>query len=331
MRGTVKDLFKKIDRLVFRGERVFVVGALVVMSVVVFLDVVHRTFASDENKGVTAFVKLLSYFGQSIERGSPAYASLDAWFPYVLWAAFVGLGVLGIRTAGGRIKVAMPKALVFSVIGVAAVYGLIRLFVWMAPNGLMWSQRLALVLTLWVGFVAASMCTHENKHLKVEAAQRAIPDALKPYVVFLSALFTAAVCFGLMWLSVRFVLQRYQDLVQSEGRAGVVEGLGLPLYQAYAVLPLAFAIMTIRFLARGIFALGGELPVAPVIEGLDQLEKYAGDSAVPSEVPTEVGSVSSDAAQPQSQVQTDSHPPPGDGEKSENVESDETEHEEAER
>ena len=170
------------------------------------------------------------------------------------------------------------------------------------------------------------MCTYENKHLKVEAAQRAIPDSLKPYVVFLSAVFTATVCFALMWLSTRFVLRRHLDFVQTEGRGGVVEGLGLPLYQAYAVLPLSFAIMTVRFLARGVFALGGELPVAPSIEGLDQLEKYA-DAArqAPSDVPTEVGSVPVDAARPQSQVQTDSHGAAGDSGKNDDAD------EEAER
>ncbi len=326
MPATVKDLFKKIDRVVFRGERVFVVAALVVMSIVVFLDVVHRTFASDENKGVAAFVQLLSYFGQSIERGDPTYTSLEGWFPYALWVAFIGLGVLGIRTASKGEPVSLAKSLVFSVVGIAAAYGLIRLFVTMTPNGIGWSQRLALVLTLWVGFVAASMCTYENKHLKVEAAQRAIPDNLKPYVVFVSALFTAAVCFALMWLSTRFVLQRHVEFALSEGRAGLVEGLELPLYQAYAVLPISFAIMTVRFVARGVFALGGELPVAPTIEGLDQLEKYAGSAEAPSDVPTEVGSVSDDAAQPQSQVQTDSHAPPGDA-----GEGDDAEKEEAER
>lgn len=307
MRGTVKDLFKKIDRMVFRGERVLVVTALAVMSVVVFLDVVHRTFASDDNKGVAAFVKLLSYFGQSIERGDPTYTSLESWFPYALWAGFVGLGVLALRSGKLRETWSIPKSVVVSAVGIGVTYGLIRLFVHLTPNGLYWSQRLALVLTLWVGFVAASMCTYENKHLKVEAAQRAIPEKMKPYVVFVSALFTAVVCFCLMWLSTRYVLQRYDEFVLSEGRGGLVDGVGLPLYQAFAVLPLSFASMTVRFTARGIFALGGEMPVAPAIEGLDQLEKYSDGGQAPSDVPTEVGSVSEDAPQPQSQVQTDGH------------------------
>lgn len=311
MPATVKDLFKKIDRMVFRGERGVVVASLIVMSFVVFLDVVYRTFASEENKGVTAFVKFLSYFGGTIERGDPTYLSLESWFPYMLWVAFVGLGVLGIRTAGRREKMALPKALLFSTVGVAAAYGLIRLFLVLAPNGLVWAQNLALVLTLWVGFVAASMCTHENKHLKVEAAQRAIPEKFKPYVVFLSSLFSAAVCFALMWLSLRYVLHRHHDFIQSEGRGGIVDGLGLPLYQAMAVLPLSFFTMTIRFTARGVFALGGELPETPSIEGLDQLDKYAGEAQAPSEVPTEVGSVSDDLVRPQSRVPTDAHDSPG--------------------
>jgi uncharacterized membrane protein YecN with MAPEG domain len=126
-------------------------------------------------------------------------------------------------------------------------------------------------------------------------------------VVFVSALFSAVVCFALMWLSTRYVLQRYQEFVVSEGRGGLVDGLGLPLYQAFAVLPLSFAIMSTRFLARGVFALGGEMPVAPAIEGLDQLDKYSTNEPSPSEVPTEVGSAAVDAPQLQSNVQTDPH------------------------
>ena len=303
----MKDLFKKIDRMVFRGERIFVVGALLLMSVVVFLDVVYRTFAGEEHKGVTAFVKFLSYFGAGIERGDAAYASLESWVPYVLWLAFIGLGALGIRTAGRGSKMPLPKAVGFSAVGVVAAYGLIRLFLILAPNGLIWAQNLALVLTLWVGFLAASMCTHENKHLKVEAAQRAIPEKFKPYVVFLSSLFSALVCFALMWVALRYVLQRHDDFIQSEGHGAVVDGLGLPLYLAMAVLPLSFFMMTIRFAARGVFALGGELPEAPSIEGLDQLDKYAGDAPAPSDVPTEVGSALGDTPRPQSQVSTDAH------------------------
>ncbi len=307
MPAAVKELYKKIDRAVFRAERVFVVGALIIMSVVVFLDVVYRTFASEENKGVAAFVKFLSYFGVSLERGDAAYLSLETWFPYVLWVAFIGIGVLALRTAGGQKKMAVPKALGISVVGVLGVYGLIRLFLMLAPNGLVWAQNLALVLTLWVGFLAASMCTHENKHLKVEAAQRAIPEKFKRYVVFLSSLFSALVCFSLMWLALRYTLQRYDDLIESEGRGGVVEGLGLPLYQAMAVLPFSFFVMTIRFSARGLFALGGEMPVSPGIEGLDQLDKYADAGKPPSDVPTEVAATSDDRPEPRSQVATDPH------------------------
>lgn len=302
----MKDLFKKIDHAVFRGERVLVVAALVVMSVVVFLDVVHRTFAGNENKGVAAFVQLMSYVGVVIERGSATHTSLENWLPHALWIGFIGLGVLAVRT-GSRSKISTPKALGISIVGVVAVYGLIRLFLTLTPNGVGWSQRLALVLTLWVGFVAASMCTYENKHLKVEAAQRAIPEKFKPYVVFVSSAFTALVCFALMWLSVRFALQRHTDFVQTQGRGGVIEGIGLPMYQAVAVLPVSFCIMTVRFLARAVFALGGELPVAPVIEGLDQLDKYADGTRAPSDIPTEVGSVSDDLPQLASRIQTDPH------------------------
>ncbi len=313
MRATVKEQFKKIDRMVFRLERVFVVAALVVMSVVVFLDVVHRTFASEDNKGVTAFVKFLSYFGQDLERGDGRFEAIEQWFPYLLWAGFVGLGFLGLRTANTRTKIEPVRALAFSAAGVVVVYGLIRLFVTIMPNGLIWSQKLALVLTLWVGFIAASMCTHENKHLKVEAAQRLIPAKFKPFVVFVSATFTALVCFSLMWLATRYVLANYEDFVVTEGRGGIFKGLGVATWKCFAVLPLAFATMGIRFTARGIFALGGELPKDPGLEGIEALEKLERQQAQaaagrPSEVPTEAAELEvADRPLPQSRVSTDPH------------------------
>ena len=194
----MNDRLKQIDKWVYRGERAFVVGALVVMSVVVFLDVTHRTFASEENKFVEALVKLLGFVGSDVEAGSSTYQSLESASPYLLWVGFSAVAFFGIRTATKRDPMPPAKAAGFAVVGVVAVYGLIRLFLRLFPNGLIWSQPLALVLTLWVGFIGASMCTYENKHLKVEAVHNgSMPEKYKHIVAFVSALFTTVRC---VWL-----------------------------------------------------------------------------------------------------------------------------------
>lgn len=303
----MKEQIKRIDRAIYQGERAFVVAALAVMSIVVFLDVVHRTFGSEENKAVAATVKLLSYLGTKIEVGSSSYQSLESVLPFLLWPAAVGLAYLAVRTANIKEAVPRGRALAYAAAGVAAAYGLVLLFLKVMPNGVIWSQPLALVLTLWVGFIAASMCTYENKHLKVEAVARVLPAKFKPFVAFASALFTTFVCVCLFWLSMRYVNFNYVEYVDTQGQGGIFKGIDVPKYQCFLALPFSFAVMSVRFMMRGILALGGELPTEVAIEGLDELEKHqkaaaelgekadsadAADvpkkkAAPPSEVPTE--------------------------------------------
>jgi TRAP-type C4-dicarboxylate transport system permease small subunit len=282
----VKEQLKKVDEWVFRAERGFTVAALAVMSVVVFLDVVHRTFASQENKAVSAVVKVLGYGGVEVEVGDSTYQSLESVMPTITWIIFVALTFFAVRSANVRERVPPLRAFVYAVVGVVASYGLIRLFIKLLPNGLIWSQPLALVLTLWVGFIAASMCTYENKHLKVEAVTRAIPDRYKPFVVFASGAFTAGVCVALMWLSLRNIVYNYQEYTATDGQGGLFSGLDVPKYQCFLALPVAFFFMTLRFGTRALAALQGELPPEPQLEGLEDRGSPAKQK--PSEVPTEV-------------------------------------------
>jgi TRAP-type C4-dicarboxylate transport system permease small subunit len=248
--------------------------------------------------------------------------------PTITWIAAIGLAFFAIRSANVRDAVPSLRALIYAVVGVVAAYGLVRLFIKLVPNGLIWSQPLALVLTLWVGFIAASMCTYENKHLKVEAVTRALPARYKPFVVFLSGVFSATVCIVLMWLSLRYVIFNYDEYVATEGQGGLFSGLDVPKYQCFLALPVAFLFMTLRFAARAVAALQGELPVEAPLEGLADrgpplrqkpsevpTEVSGRDLRAqmpglpPSDVPTEVAVIESDrsAPVPQSKVPTDPH------------------------
>jgi len=282
----VKEQLKKVDAWVFRAERGFTVAALAVMSVVVFLDVVHRTFASQENKAVSAVVKVLGYVRVEVEFGDSTYQSLESVMPTITWVMSVALVFFAVRSANLRERVPPLRAFVYAVVGVVAAYGLVRLFIKLVPNGLIWSQPLALVLTLWVGFIAASMCTYENKHLKVEAVTRAIPDRYKPFVVFASGAFTALACAALMWLSLRYIVYSFEEYTATEGQGGLFSGLDVPKYQCFLALPIAFFVMTVRFTMRAIAALQGELPEEAPLEGL--VDRAPATKEKPSEVPTEV-------------------------------------------
>lgn len=267
------SVYKRIDHAVYRAERAVVVGSLLIMSAVVFLDVLHRSFSGDESRLTTVLSKLLGWVGVDMPPGSPAYEQLASASPYLLFVGFAALAYFGIRSTKRATPIAAPIAAASAVAGVLVAYGLVRLLLVLLPNGLIWSQDLALVLTLWVGFVGASMCTYENRHLKVEAVQKVLPAKLRPLVGFASGLFTTLVCAGLLWVSLRYVAFHRLEYISTEGQGGLFPGMTLPKYVGFLALPLSFAFMAVRFGAKAFGALRGE-----VEEPLDPLVAITGGS-----------------------------------------------------
>ncbi|MBC8072042.1 MAG: hypothetical protein IAG13_27210, partial [Deltaproteobacteria bacterium] len=93
------EQLKRIDRLVYRAERAFVVFALLAMAFAVVVDVVHRAASGDGAKIVDAVAKILGWFGPDIGPDSPARGQLAAVTPWLLFAVLTGLTWFGIRTA----------------------------------------------------------------------------------------------------------------------------------------------------------------------------------------------------------------------------------------
>jgi TRAP-type C4-dicarboxylate transport system permease small subunit len=271
----------KLDRSVFAVERVLVVVSLVVMSVVVFLDVVHRTFADPESKLVQWLAKL-----GGVAEGTSAHETLQGLAPWLLFAFFVWLAYFALRTA--RMEKTLPRrrAAVLAVVGVLIGYGLVWLLIELNPNGFIWSQPLALMLVLWVGFLGASMCTHEGRHLKVEAVERHLPERIRPTVGFVSQLLTAAFCLFLFWVSWDYVAFNYEEWAETEGRGGLLKGIDIPKWIGFSVLPIAFLVMTARFIGGAFAALRGELKETNVLAGM--ASAAAKPQEPPSRIPTEV-------------------------------------------
>ncbi len=307
----MSDSLQRLDRVIYRCERAFVVTALLGMALVVFLDVVYRTFAAGGSKALDVYVKLAGWFGRTIEPGSAAHESAAAMMPWVAFALFAGLAWSGIRTGTRPRPLSHPVAAALGVGGTVVVYGLIQLLLRVLPNGLIWSQNFALVLTLWVGFLGASMAAHDNKHLRVEAVQRHIPPSMRKWVAAASAGLTTAFCFGLMFLSLRYIAFNYDEYESTEHLGGIVQGMSLPKYIAFIALPLSFAVMAARFAAQAVAAMQGRLKETDALDGLvDDATKAAvaaslasSPARVEADIPTEaVRAIPDDVPEPAPKV-----------------------------
>jgi TRAP-type C4-dicarboxylate transport system permease small subunit len=120
-----------------------------------------------------------------------------------------------------------------------------------------------LVLTLWVAYLGASMATKDNLHLRVEAVQHALPDKLKRLTGLLSGLLTAGFCLVLAHIGYRYIIVRHEEYVISDGLGGLHDGLPIPYFASFLVVPFAYVLMAARFISIGVLAFRGELQQTP--------------------------------------------------------------------
>jgi len=219
-------MIRAFDEGLFRVERWLVAAILVVMGLVVFLDVVHRV--------------------------STRQGSLLA-NPLLVGVAFSVLGALALRTRGrspvGGIAVGLGAALFQQ--------ALIRLF----PNGFIWSQALALALTLWLGLLGASLAAHDRRHLALDVGSKLWPARLAPKAVAVGHVLTAAFCAAVVWYSGESVLDHLGTWSESGHQAGTLAGTAIPKWFAAAAVPYGMAALTFRFLDEAVRTWRGEIQV----------------------------------------------------------------------
>lgn len=122
-------------------------------------------------------------------------------------------------------------------------------------SGYSWAPQLSLVLLLWMAFMGASMATYARKHLTIDAIRKVVPTRFERAFNALSNLTAAVVTAAFFLLSYHYLLKRMGD---------VPEPGNIPDWVKVASIPLAFALITIRFAAYAIAeAVGAFLKVEP--------------------------------------------------------------------
>jgi tripartite ATP-independent transporter DctM subunit len=125
-------------------------------------------------------------------------------------------------------------------------------------------------LTLWVGFLGAMIASREGRHLNLSTGMVMLPPRLQQIAGILAATASTAVASGLCWASLQFVRAEMESPANIAG--------WLPIWVVEAILPVSFAIITLRFVlqaggwrARALAFLG--IPAAAMIGFL--LESHA--------------------------------------------------------
>lgn len=230
-----RAMLSRLDRAVYRVERALVALMLTAMGLVVFLDVVYRVSTRTES--------LLAN-------------------PWVMGTAFALLGALAVHTRGRPAWLGLP-------VGLAFVAGQ-KAFVTMLPYGLVWSQTLALSLTLWLGLMGASLAAYERRHLAMDIGSKLWPPSIAPKMAALGHALTAACCLFLLWLAARslfgydlggaHVPGHWDVWSDSDGAAGTMMALPIPKWVVFASIPYGMVMLAFRFLLHAARTWAGEEP-----------------------------------------------------------------------
>ena len=122
-------------------------------------------------------------------------------------------------------------------------------------TGIEWGDILARHLVLWVGFFGATLSTREDRHIRIDALTKVIPDKWKPLVDFFVCCFCIVVGLFLYDAAAKFVL--------SEKMAGTTLFKGIPTWYFILIMPAGFLVISFRylvFLLKILVRLGGKDP-----------------------------------------------------------------------
>ena len=262
----------RMDKNIYQFERWFVTIALSVMILVVFLSIVWNFFSTPTGKIYDLLELILGEAQSDDEAGN-----LKIFATIVNVGLWTALCMFGVKTSKpdwpvGKIAV---RGIVLSIAGL--MFG--KLVVLAAPSGLVFSQRVALSLLLWVVMVGSSMAAYTRRHIVLQAMQKAIPeDKLRNHAAL--GLVVAS-CFTLFLAVVgwTYAMNNLKTWIDSSMHAGIFESIAIPYWTVTISVPLGFGLTLARFVGHAIFILSGAMDPVPTEEELKAARGEMGANA----------------------------------------------------
>lgn len=119
-------------------------------------------------------------------------------------------------------------------------------------GGIAWIEPALRTLVLWIGLLGAVTASRSGQHIRIDLLTRVISPARRRQLQVVACSFTTAVCVLLGWHSARFV--------HLEMQYPTTAFAGIPTWAAALILPLAFALIALRYALATAAVLCGREP-----------------------------------------------------------------------
>lgn len=115
-----------------------------------------------------------------------------------------------------------------------------------------WGDPLLRMMVLWVGLLGAMVATRENNHISIDILSRYLSQRANVVSQLITDLFTSFVCAVLAYHGARFVLQDHD--------ANVIAFADIPAWVFELIIPVGFAVISLRYLVRLLSGIRGMMP-----------------------------------------------------------------------
>ena len=106
-------------------------------------------------------------------------------------------------------------------------------------TGFVWADELLKLMVLWLAMVGSVAACRDDRHIRIDVLSHLLPDGLIKLTRLLVDSFAAVVCAVIAWQAWRYL----QLEIEFEDRVLV----DTPAWIAHSVVPLAFALVSYRF------------------------------------------------------------------------------------
>ena len=117
----------------------------------------------------------------------------------------------------------------------------------LSDSGILWGDSLVKVLVLWIGLMGAMIASRNNHHITIDVISKSLPEKIKKMTDFILSVFTSLVCGGMAYYSLSFVLAEKQE--------GFTAFASIPAWVCESIIPIAFAIISVRYILISITGL----------------------------------------------------------------------------
>lgn len=111
-------------------------------------------------------------------------------------------------------------------------------------TGIGWGDPVVRALVLWVGFLGASIATHEKGHIRFDVISKFLPSKVNRAAEILVFFASATVCL--------LLAQAAREFVMMEKEFGTTLANILPSWIVLIILPISFLIMAFRMALLGL-------------------------------------------------------------------------------